>query len=70
MRPLPPMWESKMYMIASNYHGQPSLDPRNTCGQLLTLPQVYLDLMFCEQQQPSASDEPAAQPQLEECLSA
>lgn len=33
-------------MIASNDHGQPSLAPRCTCGELLTLPQVYLDLMF------------------------
>ena len=35
-------------MIASNDHGQPSLAPRCTCGELLTLPQVYLDLMFGE----------------------
>ena len=33
-------------MIASNLHGQPSLAPRNACGQLLILPQVYLDMVF------------------------
>ena len=37
-------------MIASNSHGQPSLTPRCTCGELLILPQVYLDLMFDESQ--------------------
>lgn len=35
-------------MIASNDHGQPSLAPRCTCGQLLILPPVYLDMMFSD----------------------
>lgn len=59
-----------MCMIASNYHGQPSLDPRNTCGQLLTLPQVYLDLMFGEPEQAGEQAEPAAASQKEDCLAA
>ena len=60
-----------MCMIASNNHGQPSLDPRNTCGQLLTLPQVYLDLMFDEPQEDGDQAGPAAaESRKEDCLAA
>ena len=44
-------------MIASNDHGQPSLAPRCTCGELLTLPPVYLDMMFGEPEAEKAETE-------------
>ena len=35
-------------MIACNQHGQPSLSPERRQGPMLTLPDLYLDLMFGE----------------------
>jgi len=53
-------------MIASNDHGQPSLAPHCTCGELLTLPQVYLDLFFGELQADAPDFEvaPVMEPEL------
>jgi hypothetical protein len=55
-------------MIASNCHGQPSLAPRCTCGQLLILPQVYLDMMFSEPLVESTESPPSPASQPFECL--
>lgn len=57
-----------MCMIASNYHGQPSLDPRCTCGQLLILPRVYLDMMFDEPVVEATASPPSPALQPAECL--
>jgi len=59
---------SILFVIASNDHNRPSLDPRNTCGQLLILPQVYLDLMFGDQPDDTPDTELASNLILEDCL--
>lgn len=57
-------------MIASNDHGRLSLAPRNTCGQLLILPQVYLDMMFDELPAEAPAAAPATELCREDCLTA
>lgn len=57
-------------MIASNDHGRPSLAPGCTCGELLTLPQVYLDLIFHDPQRDPSESLPARHDALAECCAA
>lgn len=45
-------------MFASNCHGRPSLAPRCACGELLILPQVYLDVMFEDPEAEAPESEP------------
>lgn len=55
-------------MVASMRHRQPSLEPRCTCGQLLTLPQVYLDLMFGDPVEECPDGVPQVPARADECL--
>lgn len=49
-------------MIACNRHGYPPLDPYDSGGIMLDLPEFYLDLMFTDPPEEPAIDDVENEP--------